>query len=39
MVTSANENVTYHLAELNGTKIATLVARKGIKAFIKRCFG
>ena len=35
MATSANDNATYHLAELNGTRIAILVARKQIKAFKK----
>ena len=35
-VTSANDNGTYHLAELNGTRLAILVAGKWIKAFKKR---
>ena len=35
-VTSANDNGTYHLAELNGTSIAVPVAGKRIKAFKKR---
>ena len=35
-VTSANDNGTYHLAELNGTRSAVLVAGKRIKAFKKR---
>ena len=33
MVTSANDNATYHLTDLDGTRIATLVAGKPIKAF------
>ena len=33
MVTSANDNATYHLTDLDGTTIATLVAGKPIKAF------
>ena len=36
MVTSANDNDTYHLAELDGTRIVMLVAGKRIKAFKKR---
>ena len=36
MVTSTIDNVTYHLADLDGTRIATLVAGKRIKAFKKR---
>ena len=36
VVTSANENGTYHLAELDGTRMAILVAGKRIKAFKKR---
>ena len=36
MVTSANDNGTYHLAELDGTRMAILVAGKRIKAFKKR---
>ena len=35
-VTSANDNGTYHLAELNGTRIVVWVAGKRIKAFKKR---
>ena len=35
-MTSANDNGTYHLAELNGTSIAVPVAGKRIKAFKKR---
>ena len=35
-VTSANDNDTYHLAELDGTRIAVPVAGKRIKAFKKR---
>ena len=36
VVTSANDNDTYHLAELDGTRIVMLVAGKRIKAFKKR---
>ena len=36
MVTSANDNALYHLVELDGTRVATPVARKRIKAFKKR---
>ena len=35
-MTSANDNGTYHLAELDGTRIAVPVAGKRIKAFKKR---
>ena len=35
-VTSANDNDTFHLAELDGTRIAVPVAGKRIKAFKKR---
>jgi hypothetical protein len=35
-VTSVNDNGTYHLAELDGTRIAVPVAGKRIKAFKKR---
>jgi intracellular sulfur oxidation DsrE/DsrF family protein len=35
-VTSVNNNRTYHLAELDGTRIAVPVAGKGVKAFKKR---
>ena len=35
-VTSANDNGTYHLAELDGTQLAISVAGKRIKAFKKR---
>ena len=35
-VTSANDNGTYHLAELDGTKIVVPMAGKRIKAFKKR---
>ena len=35
-VTSMNNNTTYHLVELNGKRIAVLVAGKRIKAFKKR---
>ena len=37
MVKSANDNATYHLAKLDGTRITVLVAGKRIKAFKKRC--
>ena len=33
MLTSANDNATYHLAELDGTRMTTPVAGKWIKAF------
>ena len=36
VMTSANDNDTYHLAELDGTRIVVLVAGKRIKAFKKR---
>ena len=36
MVTSANNNGTYHLVELNGTRMAIPVAGKRVKAFKKR---
>jgi hypothetical protein len=36
MLTSVNDNGTYHLAELNGTRIAVLVAGKRVKEFKKR---
>ena len=36
MVTGANDNGTYHLTELDGTRMAILVAGKRIKAFKKR---
>ena len=36
VVTSANDNGTYHIAELDGTRIAVPVAGKRIKAFKKR---
>ena len=35
VVTSANDNGTYHLAELDGTRIVVPVAGKRIKAFKK----
>ena len=35
-VQSANDNGTYHLAELDGTRMAIPVAGKRIKAFKKR---
>ena len=34
-VTSANDNDTYHLGELDGTRLVVLVAEKRIKAFKK----
>ena len=34
-VTSANDNCTYHLAELDGTRLAVPVVGKRIKAFKK----
>ena len=36
VVQSANDNKTYHLAELDGTRLAIPVAGKRIKAFKKR---
>ena len=36
VVTSANEHGTYHLAELDGTRMAIPVAEKRVKAFKKR---
>ena len=36
VVTSANNNGTYHLAELDGTRMAIPVGGKRIKAFKKR---
>ena len=36
MVTSANDNASYHLVELDGTRVVTPVAGKRIKAFKKR---
>ena len=36
IVTSVNDNATYHIAELDGTRIEVLVAGKQIKAFKKR---
>ena len=35
-VTSANDNGTYHLAELDGTRLAVPVGGKWIKTFKKR---
>ena len=37
VVTSANDNVTYHLAEIDRMRIVVPVAGKRIKAFKKRC--
>ena len=36
MVTRANDNGMYHLAELDGTRMAILVAGKRVKIFKKR---
>jgi hypothetical protein len=36
VVTTANDNGTYHLVEIDGTRIAVPVARKRVKAFKKR---
>ena len=36
VVTGANDNGTYHLAELDGTRIAIPVAGKRVKVFKKR---
>ena len=36
VVMSVNNNATYHLAELDGTRIAVPIARKWIKGFKKR---
>ena len=36
MVNGVNDNATYHLAELDGTRITTPVAGKRIKAFKRR---
>ena len=36
MVNSINDNTTYHLAELDGMRITTLIARKQIKALKRR---
>ena len=36
MVRSVNDNATYHLMELDGTRITTPVVGKRIKAFKKR---
>ena len=35
MVTSVDNNDTYHLAEVDGSRISVLVAHKQIKAFKK----
>ena len=35
-VTSANDHITYHLAELDGTRLVVPVAGKWIKVFKKR---
>ena len=36
MVTSANDNATYHLAELDRTRMTVPIARKWVKVFKKR---
>ena len=36
VVKTANNNVTYHLAELDGRRIAVLIAEKWINAFKKQ---
>ena len=36
VVISVNDNVTYHLAELDGTRMTTPVVGKQIKAFKRR---
>ena len=36
MVTSANDNATYHLAELDGSRLAIPIAGKRVKIFKKR---
>ena len=36
MVRSVNNNATYHLAELDGTRIPTPFAGKRVKAFKRR---
>ena len=36
VVASANDNATYHLLELDGTRMTTSVSRKRIKAFKSR---
>ena len=36
MVTSANNNATYHLAELDGSRLAIPIAGKRVKIFKKR---
>ena len=36
MVTSTNNNATYHLAELDEMRIVVPMVRKGIKCFKKR---
>ena len=36
MVTSANDNATYHLAELDGSRLAVPIAGKRVKIFKKR---
>ena len=35
-VTSVNDNGTYHLAELDGTRLVVSIVRKRIKAFKKQ---
>ena len=36
MVKSSNNNATYHLVELNGTRLATPIAKKKVKIFKKQ---
>ena len=36
MIRSVNDNATYHLTDLDGTRITTPVAGKRIKAFKRR---
>ena len=36
VVTSANDNATYHLAELDGSRLAIPIAGKRVKIFKKR---
>ena len=36
LVTSANDNATYHLAELDGSRLAVPIAGKRVKIFKKR---
>ena len=36
MVTSTNDNATYHLAQLDGTRLAVRIAGKQVKSYKKR---